>query len=553
MRRKKNIVKSLNPSPLRHKAEEHLKVNKIKTETSFNDWDENKLLHELEVYQLELEMQNDELRAARDLTEKVMEKYTSLFDFSPAGYFVISREGTISQLNFMGANILGLDRSLLINRKFNQFLTIDTRNVFDAFLLKVFETKGKESCEVTLNKIDGYPIYINLQGSVNEDDKELLVIMFDITLRKRMERDLEISREKMNLALENGNIGVWEWDIETDKMIWDERMERIFNLEPGTFGQTYRAFENCINEEDLPHFRKAVNQSMELDIPFETIFRTKAVDGNSKYISTKALLNKDINGKPISQSGVCFDVTIMKKGTEQVLIKLNEELLRSNKDLEQFAYVASHDLQEPLRMVSSYTQMLAQRYGNKLDSDAREYIKFAVDGSKRMYDLINGLLAYSKVKANIKEFSEVNMNKVVEEVTNILNIKIREKNAIVKAKSLPTLFADESQMVLLVQNLITNSLKFTNESPVIIISAKTENNKYIFSIKDNGIGIESQYFNRIFQIFQRLVRHEEYEGTGIGLAICKRIVERHNGSIWVESEPEKGSIFYFTIPKNENN
>ncbi len=553
MRKKKNIAKSPNPSPLRRKAEEHLKFNGIKKGTPLSEWDEYKLLHELEVYQLELEMQNDELRSARDLTEKVMEKYTSLFDFSPAGYFVITKDGTISQLNFMGANMLGLERSQLINRNFNQFLSIDTRPVFDAFLTKVFETKGKESCEVILNRSDNQPAYVNLQGSVNEDDNELLAIMFDITLRKRMEKDLDRSREKMNLALENGNIGVWEWDLQTDKVIWDERMEKIFDLIPGTFGQTYQAFENCINEEDLPHLRKAINQSLELDIPFESVFRTKAVGGSSKYISAKALLNKDNTGKPISQSGVCFDVTAMKKGTEQVLIRLNEELLRSNKDLEQFAYVASHDLQEPLRMVSSYTQMLAQRYENKLDSDAQEYIKFAVDGSKRMYDLINGLLAYSKVQAKGKEFSEVNMNKILEKVINNLSLNIKDKNASVKIKPLPVLFADESQMVQLMQNLITNSLKFCNESPEIIISSKPEGNKHVFSVKDNGLGIESQYFERIFQIFQRLVRHEDYEGTGIGLAICKRIVERHNGSIWVESEPGKGTTFYFTIPKNEDN
>ena len=553
MRKNKNTVRSLKPSPLRHKAEEHLKNSRNNSGPSLPDWDEYKLLHELEVYQVELEMQNDELRAARDLNEKVMEKYTSLFDFSPAGYIVITREGKISQLNFMGANMLGMERSYLINSKFNQFLTNETRNVFDSFLLKVFENKGRASCEVNLSGKDNLPIYINLEGFVKEDDTELLAIMFDITARKRMEQDLKASREKMNLALENGNIGVWEWNIKSDIMVWDERMESIFDIEPGTFGQTYKAFEDCIKEEDLSHFRKEISRALKLNTPFETVFRTKPVNGDLKYISTKALMNKDNYGKPISLSGVCFDVTPMKKGTEKVLIKLNEDLLRSNKDLEQFAYVASHDLQEPLRMVSSYTQMLAKRYEDKLDPDAQEYIKFAVEGSKRMYDLINGLLAYSKVQVKGKEFSTVNMNKVLEKVTDNLSLKIKEKNAIVKIKRLPVLFADESQMVQLMQNLITNALKFCTEAPVINISGKLEDNKYIFSVKDNGMGIEAQYFERIFQIFQRLVRHEEYEGTGIGLAICKRIVERHNGSIWVESEAGKGSVFYFMIPENKEN
>ncbi len=326
-------------------------------------------------------------------------------------------------------------------------------------------------------------------------------------------------------------------------------MEGIFELGPGTFGGNVAAFESLINEEDIPHFRRAIESALESGTLFETIFRTRSGSGNSKYISTKGLVHKDENGNPVSITGICFDVTAMKGGAESAIMRLNEELLRSNRELESFAYVASHDLQEPLRMVTSFTQMLEKRYAGKLDQDAQDYIKFAVDGAKRMYDLINGLLSYSRVQTKGKEFSRVNMSKVLDKVTRNLSLRIKEQNAVIVKNDLPVLFADESQMIQLVQNLIENGIKFSRENPRIYFSSKPDGDHYIFSVRDEGMGIDPLYFERIFKIFQRLLPKEEYEGTGIGLAICKRIVERHDGKIWVESEPGKGSTFYFTIPR----
>jgi PAS domain S-box-containing protein len=370
----------------------------------------------------------------------------------------------------------------------------------------------------------------------------------DISELKKVEKELENSRNKLSLALENGNIGTWEWKLKTDELILDERMLRIMDIDSDSLKFDFKDFEKFIHDEDLPHLLEAFNQTVELNIPFDTIFRTTPVNGESRYISTKALLQKNKRGKPLSLNGVCFDITSMKKGSEQVLIKLNEELLRSNRDLQQFAYVASHDLQEPLRMVSSFTQLLAHRYEDKLDDDAKEFIKFAVDGSKRMYALLNGLLAYSRVQTGGREFSRIRMNDVLDKVIQNLSLKIEEKNAFISVGNLPVLFADESQMIQLVQNLIENSIKFSIDKPEISISSIAKNGSHIFAVGDKGMGIEPQYYDRIFQIFQRLQLKEKYEGTGIGLAICKRIVERHKGTIWVESEPGRGSTFYFSIP-----
>ena len=238
----------------------------------------------------------------------------------------------------------------------------------------------------------------------------------------------------------------------------------------------------------------------------------------------------------------------MKEGAEKSLIALNKELLRSNNDLQQFAYVASHDLQEPLRMVTSFTQLLQMHYNEKLDERANEYIQFAVDGSKRMYELLNGFLSYSKVQTRGTTLEVISMEKVVKKVQENLRLLIMEKGAKINVESMPMIYANENQMIQLSQNLIDNSIKFCSKKPKIVISSSLEKGKYVFSFKDNGIGIESQYHDRIFRIFQRLHLHDEYTGTGIGLAISRKIVERHGGEIWVESVPGKGSTFRFSIP-----
>jgi len=242
-----------------------------------------------------------------------------------------------------------------------------------------------------------------------------------------------------------------------------------------------------------------------------------------------------------------------RQRAEQELKETLGELARSNAELEQFAYVASHDLQEPLRMVSSFVQLLARRYQGKLDQDADEFIGFAVDGAKRMQGLINDLLTYSRVGTKGKPFQTTDCNRVLSEALLNLSAATEESSAVITNDNLPTVMADKTQMVQLIQNLVANAIKFRNKDrPCIHVSSEQKNGTWVFSVSDNGIGIDSEYYDRIFAIFQRLHGKTEYPGTGIGLSVCKRIVERHGGRIWVDSEFSKGSKFYFTMPVTES-
>jgi light-regulated signal transduction histidine kinase (bacteriophytochrome) len=247
-------------------------------------------------------------------------------------------------------------------------------------------------------------------------------------------------------------------------------------------------------------------------------------------------------------TAVVRDITERKRAEQKLQYHANE-LERSNAELEQFAYVASHDLQEPLRMITSYSQLLERRYKDKLDGDALEFIDYVVDGAKRMQELINDLLAYSRVGTRGRDFEPIDMETVYSRVLSNLQVAIEEHQAEISHDPLPKVMGDGLQLVQLMQNLIGNAIKFHGETPPKVrVSAEVQNLQVLVCISDEGIGIEPQYAERIFQLFQRLHSKASYPGTGIGLAICKKIVERHGGRIWVESQSGKGTRFYFTLP-----
>jgi PAS domain S-box-containing protein len=278
-------------------------------------------------------------------------------------------------------------------------------------------------------------------------------------------------------------------------------------------------------------------------------------DGKVRHVSDEVFWRKDGTAFPVEYTStpimedekIVGAVVTFRDVTE--LRKMAEALARSNADLQQFAYSASHDLQEPLRVVAGFVNLLAKRYKGKIDKKADEFIEYAIEGTKSMQALIKDLLDYSQVGTAVRSFEPTDCSSAVDKAVFNLQAAIRESGAIITYDNLPSVTADSSQLIRLFQNLIGNAIKFrSKEAPKIQISASRLENEWVFSVKDNGIGIDPKFANRIFVTFQRLHGRKEYPGSGIGLATCKKIVERHGGRIWVESEPEKGSVFYFTIP-----
>ncbi|MDH3584456.1 MAG: ATP-binding protein, partial [Phycisphaerae bacterium] len=281
-------------------------------------------------------------------------------------------------------------------------------------------------------------------------------------------------------------------------------------------------------------------------------------EDNSRFVEVVKTPVHDHAGATIGMQGVFWDVTDRKRTEEALqekseqLARSNEALASSNQDLQQFAYVASHDLQEPLRMVSSYCQLLEKRYKGRLDEQADEYIHYAVDGAQRMQQLINDLLVFSRVESRAKPFQPSELRQAVEIALANLRSSVEESGADIRCGPLPRVMGDRSQLAQLFQNLIGNALKFQGEERAIVeVEAARSGREWVICVRDNGIGIPDEQRDRIFDLFRRLHARTEYPGTGIGLAVCKKVVERHQGRLWVESDVDEGSRFYFSLPASD--
>ncbi len=365
--------------------------------------------------------------------------------------------------------------------------------------------------------------------------------------RKRAENTLLENEKRFRDIRENAMEWVWEVDASGKYTYSSPVVERLLGYKPEELLEKH--FYDLFAPEERDDLKKAAFEIFAEKLPFkEFIHPNIHKNGKVVYLSTSGVPVLDERGNLLGYRGSDTDITERKQADDK-LKKTLEDLEMSNRELEQFAYVASHDLQEPLRMVSSYTQLLAKRYKGKLDADAHEFINYAVDGANTMQKLISDLLILSRVGTRGKPLKKTNCKKALAQAVANLQASIKEAHADITYDSLPTVMADGSQLVQLFQNLIGNAIKFRSESaPHIHVSAEKNGIEWVFSVSDNGIGIDQRQADRIFAIFQRLHAKGRYPGTGIGLAMCKKIVERHEGRIWVKSEPGKGSIFYFTIP-----
>jgi len=392
----------------------------------------------------------------------------------------------------------------------------------------------------------------------------LSVYYRNVNDQKQAREALRQSREDLDRAQEVGQIGWWRLDTRKNVLTWSDESYRIFGVPKGT-PLTYEDFVGIVHPDDRSLVDVRWNAGLAGE-PYDIEHRI-VVNGQTKWVREKAYLEFDEAGNLRGGFGIAQDITARKQA-EEALKRLNEELeqrvrqrtaeleqavaelKRSNEDLQQFAYVSSHDLQEPLRMVASYVGLLESRYKDRLDEHAREFIGYAVEGAKRMQGLIKDLLEYSRIQSRGKPFAPVDCERLLAAVENNLQVHIQETGAIITHDPLPTVTGDKTQLMQVFQNLIDNALKFRrpDQTPRVHISAQRRDHEWCFNVRDNGIGIDPQFHDRIFVIFQRLPTRRHYAGSGIGLAIVKRIVERHHGQVCVLSTPDEGSTFSFTLP-----
>ena len=506
------------------------------------------------------------------------ENYRTIFENTVNPTMIIEEDMTISMVNGEFERVSGYLREEVEGIKWTEMTSTEdvTKMMEYHRLRRINQDAAPKRYEAHLINKNGEirDVYLTI-GLISERNRSIVSFM-DITELKKDEKELEKYRthleelvEKRTEELEEANKALAESEekfrelfnraddmitlVGLNKMGMPGNFIEVNNVASQRLGYTREEFLNMtpadiVAPEKLADIPKNASEMTKNDcVRFEIVHVTK----NGTRIPVEVVNHVfKLKGKRVALA-VSRDITERKEHEEE-LKKLVEDLKRSNEELERFAYVASHDLQEPLRTIASFTQLLERRYKGKFDSDADEFMDYIVDASFRMKDQIEGLLEYSRVTIDHRGFQPVNLELILNQAIDNLRTLIEENGALVNCNSLPTVMGDDDQLRRIFQNLVGNAIKFRkpNIPPIINISAREdkETNEYIFSVADNGIGIEDQYKERIFVIFQRLHTMEAYKGTGIGLSVVKRIVEHHGGRIWVESEQGVGSTFYFTIP-----
>jgi PAS domain S-box-containing protein len=605
---------------LRRMAEKKLKTRPKDTAEPLLG-DAARIIHELRVHQIELEMQNEELHRAQGDLEASRSQYFDLYDLAPVGYFTLSNKGLILEANLTAARLFGVARKQLVKQPVARFIFREDQGIYDRHRKQLMETGRPQVCELRMLCADAAPFWARLEAiaALGADGAPMFrAVVSDITNRKQLE-DAQLflaqsgyqhSGEDFFQALARYLALSLNMDyVCIDRLLGDGLVAQTVAIySAGKFEDNVEyALKDtpcgdvvgktiCCFQKDVRHLfpRDAALQELMAESYVGTTlwsFDGKPI-GLIAIIGRKPLVNPYLAESVLKLVAVRAAGELERRRAEEELRRTALELARSNQELEQFAHVASHDLKEPLRMVTGFLNLLKNQYQGKLDAKAGEYIAFALDAAERMQTLMNDLLTYARV-GRIKVVESTNVSDAVDEVLKNLQASIDESGAVITRDSLPTIPVNPGELTQVFQNLIGNAIKFRRKgvTPKVHIGVEkmsgdggqetgvtqqqqpvaanpplsdTRNllahrsfgeggnhGAWLFSVRDNGIGIDPRCHDRLFTIFQRLHTREEYPGSGVGLAICKKIVERHDGRIWVESELGKGSAFCFSIPDKE--
>lgn len=567
-----SLVRALNHKPLYFIVQ----IDNV-SERKQLELDLNSVIKQLK---LAIAERSTELDRAYSNLQKTAAQYQDLYDNAPDMYLSVDPETSnvmrcnqtlIKELGYSYPEIVGHSVIDLYHPDFH----LEAQKAFQT----IVDTDEIRNIYLVAQRKDGttLDVSVNVQGFRDKHGKLQYSRSSwrDISARKRLEnqlmqinadldekvqnrtralqlaaQSLKESQARLELALEASGDGWWDWNMLTEEVIWSDQFLQMLEYEPGELSPSFKTWQSLIHPDDLPRVQALLKDHLQHKaIPYVFDHRVRTKSGQWKWI---AALGKVVawnnQGKPLRMVGMHHDISDRKQA-EQEMQRINAELLRSNQELGQFAYVASHDLQEPLRKIGSFTDLLADRYQDQLDEKADRYIRYITDGAARMQGLIDDLLSFSRVGQAELKIKSIALSSLVEQVLIDLEKVIEQRHVELVIDPLPTVAVDPVQMRQVFQNLIANAIKYCQaDIPSIHVKAIQNQDVWTISVKDNGIGIDPQFSERIFVIFQRLHHREEYSGTGIGLAICKKIVERHGGQIWVESAEGQGAIFSFTLP-----
>lgn len=490
----------------------------------------------------------------RKLVEEALKdseaRFRSIFDQSSIGIAQTDLTGQFVLVNDLYCKMVGRSRGELCQLRMQEITHPDDLAINAPLFRKAVEEGVPFKIEKRYVRPDGSEVWVNNDVSLIRDSegnpRYIVAVSEDITGRKQYENTLKESEERFRLINQATHDAIWDWDLINNIAYWNESTQLMFKRTPEEIGNDPRFWFDNIHPDDLERVEGSIHKAIDLtDDSWAEEYRFRCGDGKYKVVFDRGYIQRDENGKPIRMLGSMIDLT-ERIEAEARLQDYAQMLERSNKELEQFATIASHDLQEPLRKVTVFGQMLEPL----VQKEGKEYLARMTSATQRMQQLIDDLLSLSRVNRKGKPFTRIDLNKIANEAVEDLQIAIREADATVVIENLGFVKADESQVRQLIQNLIGNALKYRQNEikPEIKVYGRDAGTSYEVTVEDNGIGIKSEHYERIFEPFQRLHGKGQYTGTGMGLTICKKIVERHNGTITVESEPGKGSRFSFTLP-----
>ncbi len=480
------------------------------------------------------------------------ESFAALVHASPLAIVAFTPGGEITVWNEAAEAVFGWSADEAIGRPL-PFIPADKVDEHRLLHAQHLEGASFTGVELRRRRKDGSSVDLSVSSAPIRDVegavRGIVAVYEDITERKRVESALREnetrlrkSEEALRLATDSAQVGIWIYDVGLHSLKLSALAAKLIGAGGHEIEIGVRELLDRIHIEDRDMARRQIRDALDQGNEYSSEYRVVWPNGEIHWMAARGLAELDAQGNKVRFSGVISDATERKK-TEQ-------ELARSNAELQQFAFVTSHDLQEPLRTISAYAQLLSRRFEDKLDDDGREYLTFIVDGATRMQNLINDLLAFSRIlHGQTRPLGEVDMETVYAWCVMNLNTAIQESGAVITHDPLPPIAGNQQEILQLLQNLLSNAVKYRGpEPPRIHVGAEEREAEVRFCVRDNGIGIEPAYHQRIFGVFKRL-HGKDVPGTGIGLALCQRIVEKHGGRIWVESQAGQGATFYFTLPR----